>query len=418
MHICNHLIIKKTRGVVLYIVIIAAFKLYYLIALPGTMGMMANDILTSSAAIIAFFYVIISDKKILSIAQMKNFFIVFYSFLFLELIYSSLRYETEPVLDFIKELTPYLVLLSYFVFLKYLKLDERRIVDFIVSSATFISIAFIIQAVLYNTNNTVFLKIYGFQYGKILIDLRNDRIRLLAADLVAYSSFIAMGLIYEPGQNRKKTRKYWLNIIAVILYEIYVTQIRSMAIIIVVSLIIVILKYGANRKESKIIISALAIVAFVTSAQLIYEYIEESIFSVIARTDYSLYHRVDAFSYYLGMSFKHPLTGIGLLREDTSSATYNIIHGNGSSPYGYSDVGFFGVLGKLGITGGIIYLYPIIWQIKAYKKTKSPMIFSILLAFILSIPSSSLFDSGRLIVLAAFLAISEYNLIKYEKETL
>lgn len=402
------LVIKRPNIILLYVILIAAFKCYYLIPLSGTMGTSANDILTSSMAIIAFVAIVLTDRSILIRSKLKNFFITFYIFIFFEFIYSAIKYPNESVFEFIKEVSPYFVLLSYFVFLKYIRLDNDKIINFVIVSSTVIAAFFIFQAVLYNVNGMIFLKVYGFQYGKIRFDLRNGNIRLLASDLVAYSSFLSMGKVFEPGHIMRSKLKYWINITVVIVYELYASQIRSMSIIIIVSLLFVILKYGANKKGYKVLMVLLVFLVFFAISSSIYGYFRDIVLSAINRSDYSLYHRVDAIKYYFEMAIKHPLTGIGLLRDDTSVAAYSpIIHGNGSSAYGYSDVGLVGVIGKFGFIGGIIYLYPIIWQIKQYRRTRSPMAFSILLAFALSMLNLSLFDSGRLIVLSLFLAISE-----------
>lgn len=402
------LVIKNPNIILLYVILIVAFKCYYLIPLPGTLGTPANDILTSSMAIIAFIAVVLTDRSILIRSKLKNFFITFYTFIFFEFIYSAIKYPNESVFEFIKEVSPYFVLLSYFVFLKYIRLDNDKIINFVIVSSTFIAAVFIFQAVLYNVNGTIFLKIYGFQYGKIRFDLRSGNIRLLASDMVAYSSFLSMGKVFEPRHKKYSKLKYWINIAAVIIYELYASQIRSMTIIMIVSLVLIILKYGANKKEYKILQLFLVLLVFLIISSSIYGYIQEIVMSAINRKDYSLYHRVDEIKYYFEMAIKHPLTGIGLLRDDTSVASYStIIHGSSQSTFGYSDVGLVGMMGKFGLVGGAFYLYPIIYQLNLYKRMKSPVVFSILLAFILSIPTSSLFDSGRLIVLSLFLAISE-----------
>ena len=411
----NKLIVKPSI-ILLYVVLIVAFKCYYLIPLPGTLGTPVNDILTSSMAILSFITVILTDRSILNKAKLKNFFIIFYFFIFFEIIYSSIKYPHESIFEFFKEASPYIVLLSYFVFLKFIKFDNDKVINFVITSATFIAVVFILQAVSYNANGTIFLKIYGFQYGKIRFDLRNGNIRLLASDLVAFSSFLSMGKIFESKRIKSAKFKYWINIATVIIYELYASQTRSMSMIIIISLVCVILKYCANKKGYKVLMLLLAFLVFFVLSSSIYGYFREIVLSAINRSDYSLYHRVDAIKYYLETAFKHPLTGIGLLRDDTSVVAYSIIiHGNGPSAYGYNDVGLAGVIGKFGLVGGIIYLYPIVWQIKQYRRTQSPMAFSILLAFVLSIPNFSLFDSGRLIVLSLFLAISESRGIEEPK---
>lgn len=276
---------------------------------------------------------------------------------------------------------------------------------------TIIALLFLAQAFLYNTNGTKILKIFGFSYGTIQIVIRNAHIRLIAVDLVSFSSILSIGaLCSQDSALVNKKARYILNIVSILLYEIYCTRTRSTVLLILIVLLFTLMFSTKNSSLKKMAIFLLILAGVAVYWTEIYSFFTGMYHSLLQRTDWSVYHRFDSYLYYLSVLGKRPIFGNGLLRDTPSNSEYyHLVHGYKTYPFGYSDVGLIGTGAKFGVIGIAIYVYLIV---RAFKNIKidgkiDGLNLAIAVCMLISTINLSLFDAERLIVLAAFMAIQE-----------
>lgn len=407
---------RKGGGMLaVYTIVLLWLDFFYLIPLPGTFGGNTNNILPMFVIVLSFAFMALTNSRLIMTAAYAPYYLLLFCFWIFEIVYTILRYPTEPAINAVIGLASYLVMLSYFVFLRALRKDANKMMKFLINSTTIAAALLLVQSVAYNLSGIQFLKVYGFTYGKINLLIRNDNVRLLGSELIGFMAFLSAGKAFDYTEPGKKTM-YWVNIVVVTAYVLYTTQTRSMSLILIVILIVMLLRFGPRKKVAKVITFFLAIVFLGLAADSIYSGITSTFSLITERQDYSLYHRADAYQYYLKTGLAHPFTGIGLLPDQTVDVrNYRIVHGNLGSVYGYSDVGIVGVLGKLGVTGVLFYLFPLFRIWKQYRKWKDPVLLSIFLAYASSTLTLSLFDAERLMVFTLFLAVSEVRIEKLRR---
>lgn len=383
----------------------------YLIQLPGTYGLRTNMVLPMIFSDVFFIGLYLSDKWTLSTAQYSKFLILFYLFIVLEIIYTFIAYSDEEIYATLAEASTYTLLLAYYPFLKSCRENLYKFINAIVICGTIIALLFLAQAFLYNTNGTKILKIFGFSYGTIQIVIRNAHIRLIAVDLVSFSSILSIGaLCSQDSALVNKKARYILNIVSILLYEIYCTRTRSTVLLILIVLLFTLMFSTKNSSLKKMAIFLLILAGVAVYWTEIYSFFTGMYHSLLQRTDWSVYHRFDSYLYYLSVLGKRPIFGNGLLRDTPSNSEYyHLVHGYKTYPFGYSDVGLIGTGAKLGVIGIAIYVYLIV---RAFKNIKidgkiDGLNLAIAVCMLISTINLSLFDAERLIVLAAFMAIQE-----------
>lgn len=383
----------------------------YLIQLPGTYGLRTNMVLPMIFSDVFFIGLYLSDKWTLSTAQYSKFLILFYLFIVLEIIYTFIAYSDEEIYATLAEASTYTLLLAYYPFLKSCRENLYKFINAIVICGTIIALLFLAQAFLYNTNGTKILKIFGFSYGTIQIVIRNAHIRLIAVDLVSFSSILSIGaLCSQDSALVNKKARYILNIVSILLYEIYCTRTRSTVLLILIVLLFTLMFSTKNSSLKKMAIFLLILAGVAVYWTEIYSFFTGMYHSLLQRTDWSVYHRFDSYLYYLSVLGKRPIFGNGLLRDTPSNSEYyHLVHGYKTYPFGYSDVGLIGTGAKFGVIGIAIYVYLIV---RAFKNIKidgkiDGLNLAIAVCMLISTINLSLFDAERLIVLAAFMAIQE-----------
>lgn len=403
-----------------FLFLIASYlKFFYLIPLPGGFGLRVNQIipmLLTNVTVVLFIYDILTWK-------FSDFFykyiICFMCFLGIEIAYTVAKYPGEPVVNSIKEVTTYTNLFSYCVFIKIARKNYDYFLKVLVNSCTFVALCFIVQCLLFNFAGLKLLRINGFDYGEILLDYRNGRIRLIASDLVTFVGMLSIGLYYSRDNTKKQKRRYLINVFTTILYELFCSQTRSSLLGFVTIFILTSLIIGGKNKKKKLFFSFVIIACLVAASGFIIRFFGNIRSSIINKTDYSMYHRIFAYDYYITTTLKSPLFGIGLLNDEPLvDAYWKVVHGPFiNAGYGYSDVGFIGTVGKLGIIGGIFYLIPMIIVFKRYKiaeknENKDSVNFAIFLIICFSLINLSFFDSERIMMFPILLCISG---IQYKK---
>lgn len=396
-----------------FLLFILSFKIYYLIPLPGSLGINANVILPMLMCDLLLLLWSTRTINWLKKAYYGTYFTFLIFFLILEIFYTAFSYPDEPIFNAVKEFSTYTLLLSYFIFWKYGCKNYCKLLNFVVNSSSFLALLFVIQGVLYNLWEITFLQYPGFSYGQINLDFRNDRIRLVACDLISYTSILSMGRLLSKTATQKEKKWSAINIFLVFLYESYISQTRSMLLILLGVFVLTIIFAGIKNKKMYylLILMILAITCIVVP--FLIDFFNKVVDSLIYRTDWSVYHRFDSYAYYLSIMREKSIFGIGLLNDvPTVSQYFNLVHGK--ARYGYSDVGFIGVLGKLGITGAAFYLFPIAVTFKRtirsfiHKKVDS-MNLAIFLCMCFSMLNLSMFDAQRMVVLAIFMAVSDIS---------
>lgn len=394
-----------------FVILLFVYKVMYLIQLPGTYGLRTNMVLPMIFSDVFFIGLYLSDKWTLSTAQYSKFLILFYLFIVLEIIYTFIAYSDEEIYATLAEASTYTLLLAYYPFLKSCRENLYKFINAIVICGTIIALLFLAQAFLYNTNGTKILKIFGFSYGTIQIVIRNAHIRLIAVDLVSFSSILSIGaLCSQDSALVNKKARYILNIVSILLYEIYCTRTRSTVLLILIVLLFTLMFSTKNSSLKKMAIFLLILAGVAVYWTEIYSFFTGMYHSLLQRTDWSVYHRFDSYLYYLSVLGKRPIFGNGLLRDTPSNSEYyHLVHGYKTYPFGYSDVGLIGTGAKLGVIGIAIYVYLIV---RAFKNIKidgkiDGLNLAIAVCMLISTINLSLFDAERLIVLAAFMAIQE-----------
>lgn len=398
-----------------FLFLIASYlKFFYLISLPSGFGLRVNQIvpmLLTNVTVVLFIYDILTWK-------FSDFFykyiICFMCFLGIEIVYTVVKYPGEPIINTIKEVTTYTNFFSYCVFIKIARKNYDYFLKVLVNSCTFVAFCFIIQCLLFNFAGLKLLRINGFDYGEILLDYRNGRIRLIASDLVTFVGMLSIGLYYSRNNTKKQKKRYLINIFTTILYELFCSQTRSSLLGFITIFVLTSLIVGGKNKKKKLFFSFLIITCLVAASGFIISFFGNIRSSIINKTDYSMYHRVFAYGYYISTTLKSPLFGIGLLNDEPAVDNYwKVVHGPFlNAGYGYSDVGFIGTAGKLGLIGGVFYLTPMIIAFKRYKITakkdnKDSVNFAIFLIICFSLINLSFFDSERIMMFPILLCISD-----------
>lgn len=391
-------------------------KFFYLLPLPGSFGKRVNQIIPM-LIICCFLVSFIYDLLVWNIRDFfYGYLLCFFFFLMLEIVYTTVKYPSEPILNSIKETTTYINLFSYCIFIKIAKKNYNYFLKKIVNSCTFVAALFILQSFLFNTAGIKLISVVGFSYGELLLDYRNG-IRLIAADLITFIGMLSIGFYYAY-DSKKEKRRYLFNIIVVLIYEIYSSQTRSSLLGFVSVFVLTSLLIGAKNKKRKLFFSFILIICLIISSSFVIGFFGKIYTSIIDKTDYSMYHRIAAYAYFLSIIPESPLFGIGLLNNEPSIKSYwHIVHGPFiHAGYGYSDVGFIGTIGKLGIIGGIFYLIPMLKCIKRYKQNidiqKDTVNFVIFLIAAFSMINLSFFDAERIMLYPILMTISEMEYMK------
>ncbi|MGX5165340.1 O-antigen ligase family protein [Limosilactobacillus reuteri] len=403
---------KKTLSIFTIILLIVNYKFFYLFALPGTFGQVNNELIYTFFSLIFFGITLIVSKKH-NLFLFNNFIILLFVFLFFEAIFTIFTYQ-EPSSSSFKEIIPFLSLFSYYVFSSLCQIDLDESLKIFIIVSTIAIIVAITELILYTFLGLSIFKFYGFNYGiqsdqfsQLFNNIRNGRQRLFISNLVDFSAVISIGCLFDRDV---KISKFLLisNIVLIIFYEFYVSQTRSMIIYI---LIIGILVFVFSRKGFSRI-GGITVLIFGAAFAILEVYNK---FLSLMLGDYSYYHRLEEFSFYIDRFKANPIFGIGLLgNKPIFVEDYYLVHGPEiNSPMSYTDVGVVGMLGKYGFFGLIFSIYLPLKTWKLNCKYSSVLLMSIFFFFCFSLINLSLFDSERLPVLAVSIAIID-GIVKKE----
>ncbi|WP_251498004.1 O-antigen ligase family protein [Otoolea muris] len=400
-----------------FVLLVLYMNMLNLIPMPGTFGVRANVILPMLLGNSLFITVCLSRFCWVKRSPFWKWLIGFTFFLILNIFYTWLAYPGEPVINAVKTFSTFTVLFTYFVFLKAAEEDLDRFLHMIIALSSLLAALFLLQAVAYNLKEIQFLSIYGFNYGTVFLDFRNGHIRLIASDLVDFSAVVSIGCICSGTILPCRKKRYWIHLLLVLFYELFVGQTRAVLLIIAGAGGMSLLFMKRKNTAGKIITVFIMIFGVILLADDMFYILSKLLSSVTSRTDYSMYHRIDSYVYYLKIMAQKPFFGIGLLPAYPLLQENNILV-SGGRQYTFSDVGIAGVAGKLGLTGVIFYIIPIwtAWKRYIVSGRKDRMNFVLCWGMILAMLSLSLFDAERMMVLAVFMAVSDASYQRFKKE--
>lgn len=396
-----------------FILLLVNYKFLYLFKLPDSYGERSNEILFVLVTVCMFLVFIYSkNRKTLNLNfQYTKYLFLIYIIVFIEMLFTMIKYTGEPSTSAFIETCPYLALLSYYIFSSSCQLNYSSFLKQLMFFSTIASTFAIVEYFLYLYNGISLFKFFGFNYGQVtsvsqnaIIDLsRNGQSRLIGSDLIDFSSVIPISLILNNKKNVNISKIYaWINLLLIYSYELFISKTRSVFIFTLMTfLLLFILKISFISNGLKKV--AMFIIAILFSLFL---FIKLKI-EYINHLDYSYYHRVDEAAYYIEVFKNNFLFGNGLLKDVPNLLEdYERIHGfNSFASNSYNDIGIIGQMGKFGILGMLISLY---FPFKTYsilKEKKKMLILAILVMSTFSLFNLSLVDAERLPVLAIYMAL-------------
>lgn len=383
------------------VVLLLCYKALNLIALPGSFGSSTNELLVMGASVLLLcFYILQFGLKNVMRYDGTNFLLWIYFFIFVEVLFTLVRYPQESVSDTLREASTYLTLLSYYVFKRCARWNRDRFLSLLIDIAILSAFLYIVNALMYNTTGQFFLQVYGFNYGILKDVTRSDTVRLVGPALIDFTTYIAIGILFSKNVVEKLKIRCAVLVVVGCIYNIYVSQTRSTLAIMAAITVVILLKSSNKNALMKIILASASILLFlimIFSLKDMFQY---------SSTDYSIYHRLEAVNFYLNRFRESPIFGNGLLRDDPATAINKyLVHG--SSGYTYIDVGVIGFIGHFGLLGLLSYGYLIALAYRNVKRggETDMLALSILLACLASMVNLSLFDAGRISTLAVYLAL-------------
>lgn len=392
------------------VILVLYFKLFYLVPLPGTFGARVNIILPVLVGDLLFVSLLLIKYDRVKNTGSWRWIKLFMIFQIARVFYTWISYPGEPRINAIKGLFTCTAILTYFVFVKAAENDYKELLNFVIDASSVTATLFLLQAILYRLPENTFLQVYGFSYGDIDIILRNGNIRLIASDIVDFSTVLSIGCIFSRSKLFVRKQRYLLNLLMVFVYEYFVGQTRGSLLIITGTLFITLLFLGTKNILTRIITTSVFILGILVMSQNIIELISDIWELITNRVDYSIYHRIDSYIYYLNIMIQKPLFGIGILATRPVQRQ-NFILLTGGRSYAFSDVGIAGVGSAMGITGIAFYLFPIFRAWNRFRESgkTDALNFAIFVGMLFSMLSLSLFDAERIIIFALFLAISDLS---------
>lgn len=383
-------------------------RFLYLIRLPDILGGASSNKFMLAIVSLLFFILHIIFTRHLKLGVFGIPIICFYFILMLNVVYMKLHYHYSDT-QIIWGIIPYLILLAYFPLRDYLKNEDnyRRLMQIMVYISITTGFILILQAIYYNQTHTLFLDLNVTDYYRYRPE-KNLRLYGYNDGLIRVSIIMSGFELVRNNFKVKNNLMHYINVIVCMIAIVYVDQGRVYLLIEILALIFMYIAYNGFhfRISAKRIFIALLILilAFVLA--------RENIFSIVASlfdsNDGSSYARMGATSYYFSNWSDWLFTGLGIVIPDSGSSVYATIKG-GLGIYNYDDIGILGIFASLGIFGFIWYLYITVklWMNGRKRNSYFALNFGLLMVFLLSIPTQSYLDRGRLVSLLLTLVIVE-----------
>ena len=366
-----------------------------------------NKIFILLIGLITLWMIINKNGKELGNFKYANKYIIFvYTCIFVEMLYSILKYTEQGFIDVILGGYGYLLIILVPVFLEVFLYDggyERICVLLNIYTFAWCVLA-LTQSILYPLIGIVFLHGIDLEWSTFLNTDVFIRINLSAIPHLMF--LYDFSLIMQ--KKAKKFETFCCILSGICIF--FVEQTRAMIVAISVAVLIMFIMYSKNSiKVMRNVIIVFVLLFLILQSDYANSFLGS--FLETSSKNSSTTARVYAIEYYVECFLQSPLFGNGFTHsEDLSS----IEHGAKGIAY-YSDVGIVGLMASMGVLGVSIFvvylirLFYILYKIFKWGNIR-PNIFLVgIFAYsILTMPTLIMTNSGRLINFIICIAISEY----------
>ena len=374
------------------------------------MGTQNKRLVSVLVLVTAFFYVVIKKEK--SFYQEISKFACKYIcalifFVLIEIVYTSLFFDLQPVYTTINQSLPFFIILLYFPLIRKLVNDRgtKKIFNILNIVALINYLLAFMQAYIYMESGHIFLN-YDF------IWIRNGRPR------IGFGVWGGIMIIYNFYQGffgkdfRKKTIKYififLFGIIVLFLYQ----QTRAMTMAIILSMTTICL-FG--KKNMNKIIKSVAFIFIGSIFILGTGYINRVVDSIFELTSESTYNRTYAIEHYAQIFEKYPFFGTGFTTEEHY---FSMIRGSLGIAY-IDDVGIIGIATSLGMVGVffvvvfVLRLSYIAYRLSLYRDPDASLFWACVVYLFATMPTLIIFNPQRIILVPILLSIFEYKYFEH-----
>ena len=303
----------------------------------------------------------------------------------------------------------FIEVLLVFVLEDYIK-DKKKLNSFInilLYSYVFYSILLLVQYFVFANTHVYIMNIEG------MVSSKNGMPRFIGGLMIhALTTMIMIGLLADNYfKNRKKSIVY----IAVILgmaAQFLFMQTRMIEIILILVVLINVWKMKSRHRWVDVVVKSCLVLLFIFLCVLDSGLLDRFI---VNTNEISFYARFGAFRYFIECLKDNPIFGIGLITDSVDGVGF-ILHGNSGIFYA-SDCGWIGLTFRLGIFGGIWYIYSIykLWRLKSRSLNNENFINSCLVFGMMSLLTNSLMDHYSMASFPIMIVLST-KLIEYENK--
>ncbi len=273
-------------------------------------------------------------------------------------------------------------------------------------------IIIIIQTYMYNTYDSVIMQSY---FASNIVGSRSGSVRIIM-------SFLAnIIIIYEFDKffnNRFKglnDRFFSIIFLVLGLYNVFFITMTRIYTVSVLAAFVFIFLYSNNRINTfiKKMIMAVTAVGVLIGSDLFTTFISTFQGNSSLESVLSAQHKIQSVSYYWESFLSNPLFGMGFI-SDASDSYLPILMGSNRMFY-LSDVGVFGLLAQMGLTGLFLYLFILfrMWKTLRIIKTQSlqhkySYLYGVFIFIIITSVSTIITDNYRIFSLPLVICIFEY----------
>ncbi|MFU7515532.1 O-antigen ligase family protein [Clostridium sp. HCS.1] len=366
---------KRIYKLIILLILLLEARFFYLFKFPDIIDKYNTYhvkiiIFIITIVTIIFFLITRRYKYIKDKTLFSNNIILFLILVFFETILSYINYSQygQTVMDTIwMSYYFYIILLYYILVYLDIKFNDDSYKRIITIFSLILSIIFIVQSILYNSDGLLIVKISELSLNGI--ESRLGRIRLTyPSTIISFSIILSAGRILNKREEKKDLYKIIdiLNVILGCIYIVYVSQTRALIVYIFISIIIMfIFRNGRNIK--RLLISFLLLVSVIIvilNLSITKEYI-----NTFNDTDNSIstIARKGAIEYFIKKGSENIVFGSGFIGSNQDSELFYIARGE-YGIYSTTDVGIIGYYSSFGILGLLLYISLILKLMKIIKK--------------------------------------------------
>ncbi|NCE77812.1 hypothetical protein [Turicibacter sp. TS3] len=331
----------------------------------------------------------------------KNYILIFILLYILEFLFSIIRYKQGLINVLIAD-NYYLILLAYFIFVYYFTI-EGKIFSFkkwIINISLILELLFIMQSIIINYN----IKLLNIDYAQ----MRFNELRIYEASGI----YIVMGILFslESIINGDKKIKNIICCLLGLINVIFVAKTRMIMLILFISMLFMIF-YKFKKNAVKIII--ILTILIISSTFLLKTEIAQIYLESVQNIDSQFGIRNETIEMYMGQIKKHPLIGMGFIRDMENSPATILLRGP-RGVFTRTDVGIVGFTNCFGLLGLIWYgilIFKLGKQIIICCKTKminhNLSLLGIYIFIVLGSGTIIVMDASRILLFVIFISMIE-----------